>query len=405
MNRRSFLGKSTKQLALMNLVGLSTAGVQSSSLNGAGLQNSGSILTRTLGNTGIKVPIVSMGVMNANNTNLIKGAWEAGMRLFDTAWGYQNGNNERMVGSVVRDLKIKREEIVICTKVELERPAPTTGPEGKKLFLDRFDESLSRLQMDYVDILYYHQPPGLAEINDPYINEAITELKARKKIRFSGFSTHVYWPDLIMDAVKRKFYDVILLSYNYSMYQDQKVSDAIKAASQAGIGLVAMKTQCQQGWYKRGLSAEQMKFYEGSLMGSALLKWVLRNEYITTAVPGFTDFQQLQDDIAVAFNLDYSKDEEDFFKSRAINLAIQSACRHCGNCISTCPQNADIPSLMRVHMYSMSYGNPLMAKQTLNGIYPEKGLDICNSCDICKSRCQYAVPIAERINELKEIYC
>ena len=140
-------------------------------------------------------------------------------------------------------------------------------------------------------------------------------------------------------------------------------------------------------------------------MNSALLKWALKSEYITTAIPGFTNFQQLNEDIAVAYDLTYTKEEEEFFKSKEVKLAIQSVCRHCGNCIASCPQNADIPSLMRTHMYSLSYGNPSMAKQTLSKIQPGRGLDICKDCDKCTSQCQFRVPIANRIYELKEIYC
>jgi uncharacterized protein len=410
MDRRKFLGKSTKQIALLNLMGLTTASAfagksDQNKCSGRDIKDQGEIQYRVLGKTGIKLPIVSMGVMNANNPGLLKGAWDAGMRLFDTAWVYQNGNNERMIGSVLRELNVKREEVTIATKVGLDSPGPTTGKEGKELFLQKFGESLSRLQMDYVDILYYHGVSSLKEINDPFINEAFTELKEKKKIRFSGFSTHTDWPELVTDAANRKFYDVILLSFNYGMFQDQRVFDALQLASRAGIGLIAMKTQCQQGWYKRELPAEQQKYYEGTLMNSALLKWSLQSEYITTAVPGFTDFQQLNDDMAVAYDLTYTKEEEEFFNSKEVKLAIQSVCRHCGKCIASCPQNADIPSLMRTHMYSLSYGNPLLAKQTLAQIEPERGLDICIDCDKCISQCQYRVPVADRIHELKEIYC
>ena len=409
MDRRKFLGKSTKQFALLNLVGLTTSTALANKLNlnnviKQNIKDDRKIQYRVLGKTGIKLPIVSMGVMNSNNPNLLKGAWLSGIRLFDTAWNYQNGNNEKMVGSVLREINVKREEVIIATKVLLSSPSPTKGKKGKEIFLQRFEESLSRLQMDFVDILYYHDARSSVEINDPYIKEAFTELKTKKKIRFSGFSTHIYWPAQVTDAANHKFYDVILLSFNYAMYQDQRVFDALKLASQAGIGLIAMKTQCQQDWYKRDLPTEQQKYYDGTLMNSALLKWALNSEYITTAIPGFTNFQQLNEDIAVAYDLTYSKEEEEFFKSREVKLAIQSVCRHCGNCIASCPQNVDIPTLMRTHMYSLIYGNPLMAKQTLSQILPGRGLDICKYCEKCTSQCQFRVPIANRIHELKEIY-
>jgi uncharacterized protein len=405
MDRRKFIGNSGKQLVALNLLGLTSASALANESKQDKTFDKTKILYRTLGKTGISVPIVSMGVMNANNPNLIKAAWDAGIRHFDTAYGYQNGNNEKMVGSVLKELKVRREDVTIATKIGIDFRSMTNGKERKEDFLKRFDESLHRLQMDHVEILYLHAVDELDQVNDPYIMEAFTELKAKKKIRFAGFSTHNYWPELLMDAVKKKFYDVILISYNYAMFDDKVVADAIKAAAEAGIGLIAMKTQCKQGWYRRELPAEQQKYYEDNEMNAALLKWVLRNENIATAIPGFTTYKQLEEDMPAAYNLDFTKEEEEFFKSKDVKLAFQSVCRLCGNCVASCPGKVDIPSLMRTHMYSLSYGNPLMAKQTLSAIKPGFGLDACSKCDQCTGKCQRKVPIAERIHDLKEIYC
>jgi uncharacterized protein len=411
MNRRKFLKNSTKQLAVLNVMGLTTTSILTGNVHSNKHsimgKEQGNIIYRDLGKTGIKVPIVSMGVMNASNPNLLKEAWNKGIRHFDTAWNYQNGNNERMIGSALRELNVKREDVIIATKIP---PSGGNGQtslspkENKELFLKRFDECLSRLQMDYVDILYYHHPNTIEEAYDPYIIEAFNELKESKKIRFTGYTSHAYWPEMVTETAKRKYYDVLLLAFNYAMFQDDKIFNALKVANNAGIGLVAMKTQCKNDWYKRSQSAEIQKLYENTMNG-ALLKWVLRHDYMATAVPGFTTFQQLEEDMVVAYDLNYSKEEEEFFQSRDIQLAIQSVCRHCGNCVQTCPHKADIPSLMRTHMYSLSYGNPLMAKQTLAQIPQDKGLDICKDCDECTSLCKNRVPIAERIHELKEIYC
>lgn len=408
MDRRKFLRNSASQLAAINLLGLSSAkaltdATKSESSNTPGKPEK--MIYRTLGNTGITLPVVSMGVMNANNPGLVRGAWEAGIRMFDTAWVYQNGNNEKMVGSVLRELNVNRNDVIIATKILLPNPLPPKGKERKKMFLKRFEESLSRLQMDYVDILYYHDMQSVEQINDHSILDAFTELKAKKKIRFTGFSTHIDWPDQVTDATKKKFYDVILLSYHYGLSNDRRVSDAIRAAYDAGIGLVAMKTQCQQGWYKQNIPAEQLKYFEGTLMNTALLKWALNNEYITTAVPGFTTFPQLNEDVSVAYSLAYTKEEEEFLNSREVRTAIRSVCRQCGHCVASCPVKADIPSLMRTHMYALSYGNLLMAKQTLSAVKTGKGLDVCKNCSSCSGTCQFSVPIASRISELKEIYC
>ena len=380
------------------------ARLTANNLNNPQLAGKNKMQFRVLGKTGIKLPVVSMGVMNANNPNLVKAAWESGIRHFDTAWYYQNGNNEKMVGSVLKGLNVKREEVTIATKVGLWGSDTSKGKERKDTFLKRFDESLTRLNMDFVDILYYHAVTGSEQTNDPYIREAYAGLQAKKKIRFSGISTHNYWPDLVTDAVNKRLYDVILLSFNYSMYQDQKVFDTLKLAYDAGIGLIAMKTQCQADWYKKDLPPEQQKFYREKQMNAALLKWTLRHEYITTAVPGFTTYDQLEEDMAVAYDLTFTREEEEFFKSQNIKLAIQSVCRQCGFCIGSCPKKVDIPSLMRTRMYAFAYGNPMMAKQTLSQVPAGRGLENCSGCEICTSRCRFRVPIASHISDLKNIY-
>ena len=405
MNRRKFLANSTRQVIVLNALGLGTAGALAAETSDEKLPDNDKLIYRTLGRTGIKLPVVSMGVMNASNPNLLKVAWESGIRHFDTAWYYQNGNNEKMVGSVLRELKVKREEVTIATKVGFFGPPINSGKQRKAYFLERFAESLARLQMDYVDILYLHAATRKEDVNDPYLIEAFNELKEKKQIRFPGFSTHIDWVDLVTDATKRKFYDVILLSFNYSMFRDERIFSTLRAASDTGIGLIAMKTQCRQDWYKQELPSGLQKYYDGSNMNSALLKWALRYNFITTAIPGFTSYDQLEEDMAVAYDLAFTKEEEEFFRSRDIKLSIQSVCRQCGHCTGTCPRNTDIPSLMRTHMYSLSYGNPLLARQTMSQIEEGRGLENCAGCVTCQAGCRYRVQIAGRIAELKEIYC
>jgi hypothetical protein len=76
-----------------------------------------SLIYRTLGRTGIRLPIVSMGVMNAANTpSILPAAYEAGIRHFDTASLYQYGRNEQMVGKVVAQLGV-RDRVTIATKI------------------------------------------------------------------------------------------------------------------------------------------------------------------------------------------------------------------------------------------------------------------------------------------------
>jgi len=67
-------------------------------------------------------PIVSMGVMNADNPNLVRAALDGGIFLLDTAHGYQEGRNEEMLGTVLKDRQARR--FVLCTKVFLSTRRP-----------------------------------------------------------------------------------------------------------------------------------------------------------------------------------------------------------------------------------------------------------------------------------------
>ena len=112
------------------------------------------ILQRTLGKTGLTLPVVSMGVMNADIPGLIRRSYELGIRHFDTAAVYQQGRNEEMVGNVIKEMGI-RDKVVIATKQFL-RKAPLNPSEARNRFIDGVDASLKRLQMDHVDIMYHH---------------------------------------------------------------------------------------------------------------------------------------------------------------------------------------------------------------------------------------------------------
>jgi hypothetical protein len=403
MNRRDFFRHAAVGAGSAALLG---AGLNVRAEDGGKGKPQCPLATRTLGRTGIVVPVVSMGVMNADNPELLRQSYRLGVRHFDTAWVYQRGNNERMVGRVLGEIGAPRGEYTVATKVVLdENPdAPVHGAQAKDLFLQRFAESLSRLKMEYVDVLYYHSVQSKEQAEDPNIIDAIRQLKAEKKVRFAGISTHGYWPEILTAAADGGFYDVALLSYNYSMDGDPKLVGAMQHARGKGMGLVAMKTQCQQSWYRDMLPDNLKKFYEGKVMHSALLKWVARTGYFATAVPGYTTFQQMEEDIAVARNLDYTPAEKGFLEDRHVRLALAGNCHLCGRCSGSCIGNADIPNLMRTHMYAYSYGNAAKAKETLMSIGTGRGLTACAGCETCSAQCVRSVDIARRIGDLKILY-
>ena len=146
-------------------------------------------------------------------------------------------------------------------------------------------------------------------------------------------------------------------------------------------------------------------FYEGEIIHPALLKWVLQKKYITTAVPGYTTFKQLEDDFTAAYNIVYTPEEKKFLDDRKVRLSLKSVCRQCSYCIQTCPNMVDIPNLIRAHMYATCYSNFSAAEETLKDIPKQRNIENCTLCSSCIAQCANRVNIAKRIHELRTIYC
>jgi aryl-alcohol dehydrogenase-like predicted oxidoreductase len=358
------------------------------------------LVTRALGKTGIVLPIVNMGVMNADNPDLVRRAYELGMRHFDTAAGYWRGKNEEMVGKVLGELGA-RPQAVIATKVNIPPAQRDSLPAAdlKAAFVKAFEGSLRRLRTDYVDILYVHDVSRIEDVRRPGFMEALAELKDQKKIRFAGFSCHQNMAACLDEASGLGLYEVLLIAYNYAMQDDLRLEKSIAAAAARGTGLVAMKTQCMQSWYRDEMQADRQAFYSGAIVQTAVLKWALRNEAFACAVPGFTNFRELDEDISVARDLALTDKEKTFLADRKIRLAM-AHCVQCGGCRGTCPAGVDTPALMRAHMY-LRYPNVSQVRETLVGLPAGRGLDGCDSCAACVARCRGRIDIGRRIAQLK----
>jgi predicted aldo/keto reductase-like oxidoreductase len=340
-----------------------------------------------------------MGVMNSNVPEIIQASFEAGVRHFDTAASYQYGRNEQMVGKVIGQLNA-RDKVIIATKVANPARSNLSQAEVSKKFINVFEGSLSRLKMDYVDILYLHSVSNRDEVNDPAIIDAMKTIKERKLARYVGVSTHSNMAEVIDEVNKQGFYKVVLTAINFTMADDNALLTAIKDAGAKGVGIVAMKTLAGGSrWPNPGTRRE----YGGNTIARACLKWVMRNENIGTCIPGYVNFENMKEDFSVAYDLEYTPEEKKFLSDNDIKLSM-GFCRQCRSCLASCPENVEIPTLMRTHMYAAQYGNFVLARQTLDDIPASRGLKNCVSCDNCTAGCVNSVDIARRIEELKLMY-
>lgn len=361
------------------------------------------IIYRKLGHTGLSVPVVNMGTMNTFDPALVRRAYELGVRHFDTAAWYQQGRNEEMVGNVVKELNA-RDKVIIGTKIYVpHQQRNMTQVQVKEAYLKIANESLKRLQTDYVDILYSHDVTKVDWLNHPGILEALQILKETGKARFIGFSTHSNIRECIEESIHTGFYNVILTAFNYGMNEDKELLETLGKAASEGIGLIAMKTQCTQYHYRQYVPRDDLHLYQGTIIQSAVLKWALRHEFITTAIPGCTTFKQIEDDMVVACDLNYTPEEKQFLEDRNVKDYL-GYCIQCKKCVSTCPKRVDIPTLMRTHMYANCYRNYYQAKETLKNIPKNKSLSECRLCKTCTAQCTNRIDIAQRIEELKILY-
>ncbi len=351
-----------------------------------------SIIYRTLGKTGMKIPVISHGVMRADNPNLCKAAYEKGIKLFDTANGYQNGNNETMLGNVFK--AYPRNSFFLATKVKpigTDKDGKPSSQTSADDFLQKFQTSLSRLQMDYVDILYVHdiRNPEMLEFK-PILNAA-KKLKKEGKIKFLGFSTHSNEPSVISAAADSENWDVILTSYNFKQSYVSEIQSSIKKASQAGIGIVAMKTMAGGGF----LDKEKTK----PINASAALKWVLSNPDITTTIPGMTEFDQLDLNLKVLADITLSDTERNDLLIAQAETGLY--CTGCTVCLKKCSKNLPVPDLMRAYMYAYGYSNPGMAYNLLDELGTND--NPCKDCNNCMVNCTKNFDIREKIADISRL--
>jgi len=356
-----------------------------------GLQDD--IIYRTLGKTGMKVPVISFGVMRSDNPNLCKVAYDKGIRLFDTANGYQNGNNETMLGNLLKDYP--RNSFFLATKVKpsgVDREGRPSGQTTADDFIEKFNTSLERLKMDYVDILYIHDVGNTELLEFKPVVNTIKKLKKEGKAKFIGFSTHRNQALVIDAAASMGDWDVILAAYNFQLADREDVDASVKKAASAGIGIVAMKTLAGGGF----LDKEKTK----PINSTAAIKWVLSNPDITTTIPGMTSFDQLDLNVKMLTDLRMTDQE----KNDVLIARLQPGlfCSGCGECLRNCPVRLPVPDLMRAYMYAYGYSSPAEAYKLLAEL--GTGPDPCSNCTGgCKILCTKQFNIREKISDVSRL--
>ena len=351
------------------------------------------VIYRTLGKTGIKLPVISMGVMRADNPSLVKAALAKGMIHLDTAHTYQEGRNEEMLGKLLKDYP--REAFVIATKVKPSGGSRKTGLYSEKTteedFLKKFDISMQRLGLDHVDILYHHAVSKReAALFEPVLS-AMKKIKASGRAKHLGISTHKNEPEVIRAAIDSGVYEVVLVAYNFKQDHRDEMNKAIQEAADAGLGIVGMKNLA--GGF---LDKEKQK----PVNAKAALKWALQNPNVHTLIPGFTNFDQLDECVDVMSNIKmHSKEKHELLLASNYQGMY---CNACSECVAQCKKALPIPELMRAYMYTYGYREMKKAKDLLTDL-DLPATNPCFGCDECTVNCVKDFAVADKIADVTRL--
>ena len=337
---------------------------------------------RTLGRTGLKITAVSFGAMLTPEPEVIRVAFEHGINYVDTARRYMNGRNEEIVAKALKGM---RDKVTVATKIR-------SGSRSKTDIVADVETSLRALETDHIDVIQLHNLTGRERIFEPEMREALLSLRKQGKVRFFGVTTHTNETEVVNALVddKDRFFDTVLVKYNFR--SDDDLKKAIARAAQAGIGVIAMKTQA--GGYRTDalgpISPHQ-----------AALKWALSDRHVTAAIPGMRDMSHLREDIAVMgmrFNL------ADSLILRCYGAAVAPYyCHFCGKCEASCPRGVAISAVNRSLMYAEAYESVELARATYGGIPVQAAAATCLDCEACAARCVNGLDIAAKMTRARQM--
>jgi predicted aldo/keto reductase-like oxidoreductase len=361
-------------------------------------QSNRKFIYRTLGKTGIKVPVIGMGMLQPSNPALVRAAFDAGINHFDTtASPAIQVNNLKMFGEVSKGRK--RESFIIGIKVHSpEDPVTHLYKEGAttEAFLERFNSFLKHLDMEYVDVLYHH---GVARKESAFyepIMKAMEKAKKEGKTRFLGISAHMNVAEVVQAAADSNFYEVVMAAYNYKQKDYLQVREAIAKAANAGLGVVAIKVIRGGEQPEKMAGIRGLKEGEKAVNPRASLKWVLQDSNVHATVPAFDTFEDMNVDLSVMEDLTLTDSEKEDLKRAASTTGLY--CQGCGQCVRQCIAKLPIPDLMRAYMYTYGYRKPSIGQELVVSL----GLPnhVCEDCGQCPVKCLNGWNVSHKIRDI-----
>lgn len=205
---------------------------------------------------------MSLGTNEINAHRVIEVALELGINYFDTADLYEYGENERMVGLALKDV---RDQIIIATKVGNRWNKDKNGwfwDPSKAYIKEQVKQSLTRLDTDYIDLYQLHG--GTMEDRIEESIEAFEELKAEGLIRYYGISS--IRPNIIREYIEKS--SIVSVMMQYSLLDRRPEETALPLLDERGISVV-----CRGSLAKGLLTEKQWDDFSSSIKNNGYLDY------------------------------------------------------------------------------------------------------------------------------------
>ncbi|WP_337020841.1 L-glyceraldehyde 3-phosphate reductase [Pantoea anthophila] len=305
---------------------------------------------RRSGRSGIKLPAISLGLWHNfgdstrvdNSRELLRHAFDRGITHFDLAnnYGPPPGSAEENFGRLLReDFRAHRDELIISTKAGYTMWQGPYGDWGSRKYLvASLDQSLKRMGLEYVDILYHHRPDPDTPLEETM--RALDHVVRQGKALYAALSN--YPAGLAADAITilRDLGTPCLIHQpRYSMFERTPEQGLIQTLGEAGVGCIAFSPLAGgvlTDRYLQGIPADSRvasgsRFLDenqlteekmarvrrlntlaqqrGQKLAQMALAWVLRDERVTSVLIGASKTAQIDDAVAMLARREFSDDE------------------------------------------------------------------------------------------------
>lgn len=357
-----------------------------------------------LGRTGLRLSKISLGTNPPTSRPVLAYCVQQGVSYIDSAAGYAGGNAERILGELFEELGLDRRKFCLTTKSYDRTPEQwATSVAG----------SCERLRTDYVELFFIHDLGRFRDrpsdqdptwIHNPDVVRAAKLLKKSGRIRFFGFSVHRRRPEytyaLIREAAKSEVVDVVMLQYNFRDENNESLREAIATARKARIGIIAVKPQ---GGNRPVPDHLQSYMSGGFNRWQAAIRWLAHDPLVDVVCSNMRNVAQAKENIA-AIKAPRLK-AEGLGQLRTYALATSSSyCHACERCLEVCPQQLDIPTILRATMYHENYDSPELARETYAAIPPHERADHCLGDGACERTCPNGLAVRRHLEHAAALF-